>query len=81
MFKLSFRKQGIFRASVPVNTDVRLLQGCHGIRSKCPLSVFQVPCLFPLDFSEARAIFLVGQNHVKKVNYHLFIYLFIYLFK
>ncbi|CAG05689.1 unnamed protein product, partial [Tetraodon nigroviridis] len=28
----------------------------------------KVPCLFPLDFSEARAVFLVGQSHVKKAK-------------
>ncbi|XP_003969525.1 KIF-binding protein [Takifugu rubripes] len=28
----------------------------------------KVPCLFPLDFSEARAVFLVGQNHVKEAK-------------
>uniref|UniRef100_A0A3Q3X6D3 KIF-binding protein n=1 Tax=Mola mola TaxID=94237 RepID=A0A3Q3X6D3_MOLML len=28
----------------------------------------KVSCLFPLDFSEARAIFLVGQNHVKEAK-------------
>lgn len=44
----------------------------------CLLSAFQVPCLFPLDFSEARAVFLVGQNHVKKVKYHL-IYIFFFM--
>lgn len=59
-----------------INSFIRLLQCCHCITSNCLLSAFQVPCLFPLDFSEARVVFLVGQNHVKKVKYHFMFRLF-----
>lgn len=34
------------------------------------LSDFQVPCLLPLDFTEARAVFLVGQTYVTQVHTH-----------
>lgn len=57
---------------VPVYIAARLLQ-CHRqplYPIKGPLFAFQVPCFFPLDFSEARAVFLVGQNHVKEVKHN-----------